>query len=273
MAYPGTKASRTDELECITQRSWTWAVDAFYGPGGLTKAFLDRHQAKFPIAGEIFLPLRNLYQSDIDLEELCYRALTQIEQVGEVEFWECVRASLRSESLKHTDAEAFIILNNLSYGNGMRHGKRKDGTIAHNLKLADEKLKNLRTRGTFINPIALTPKTVYANWRSALMAASGRESIALLDPPYLNAGAIYPNENPVLCACPPVELAMQRGYGAIVAYNSNDMTLDFMLNRLASKHGYSIEMMITNWNTKYSAKSQKKQSTEAMWIFHRGDLK
>jgi hypothetical protein len=272
MAYPGTKASRTEELEHIAERSWTWAVDAFYGSGGLTQAFLDRHQVKFPIAGEIFLPLRYLYHAKVDLEALCYLALTHISEVGEIEFWETVRASLRSESLKYTNYEAFVILNNLSHGNGMRHGKRKDGTIAHNLKLADEKLRSLRTRGTFINPIALTPKTVYANWRSALMAASGRESIALLDPPYLNAGAIYPDENPLLCACPPVQLAMERGYGAIVAYNSNDLNLDFMLNRLASQHGYSIEMKVTEWNTKHSAKSQKKQSTEAMWIFHRGDF-
>ena len=268
MAYPGIKQDRGQQLDCIKRRLWDVVVDAFYGSGGLTKAFLYGHSGELLIGGEAFAPLRSLYTSEIDLKELCDRVKSDINEIGQSAFWSHIRSALRSESVRYTDAEAFVVLNNLSHGNGMRHGKsREDGVVRHNIKLAGEKLENLYKRGAFINPIVLAPQIICPDWRSALMTAHGIDAIALLDPPYIKTCAIYPDEKPMLCGAPPVELAMSRSYGAIVAYNKNDLNLDFEFKQLADRFGYSVEMTVTGWSTRYSAVSLKKEATEAMWIF------
>ena len=270
MAYPGTKYDRAKELECVERRSWSTVVDAFYGGGGLSKAFLCGHDAELLIGGEVFAPLRSLYISEVDLIELCDRVKADINEIGRSAFWSHIRSALRSDSARYTAAEAFVILNNLSYGNGMRHGKSKeDGILRHNIKLADEKLESLYKRGAFINPIALPPQVTYPDWKSALMAASGVGAVALLDPPYIKTYTIYPEGKPSLCAAPPVEFAMIREYGSIVAYNKNDLGLDFKFKQLADCFNYSIKSIVTGWSARYSAVSFKKEATEAMWIFNK----
>ena len=152
----------------------------------------------------------------------------------------------------------------------MRHGKERDGVRKHNIILASQKLEALRKRKirTMIDPIAYRPTgQVFPDWRSAVMAAEGRGSIALIDPPYINADSIYPNESPKDCAVIPVSVAMLREYGAIVAYNSNCLNLNESFESIARIYGYSCQMIVTNWATKYAAKSTKKESTEAMWVF------
>jgi len=264
MAYPGIKESRAAELkEAIGQKDWGTIVDPFYGAGGLSKAFFAGHTADRHIAGESFEPLRSLYQNVPNLTQLADRFLGDMHEIGESALWAHLKQALRSESPRYGTSEAFVILNNLSHGNGMRHNKKGQ----QNLPIGPSKLKALIKRRSFIDPIVFRPNGCAITWQKTIGQAGGQDAIALLDPPYLLADSVYPNEDPLACGVPPVTKAMCLGYGAIVAYNSNSLELDFWFAKTAADHGYSVTMNVTEWATKYSAKSSKKASTEAMWIF------
>jgi site-specific DNA-adenine methylase len=270
MAYPGSKKDRIEELRSFNLPSVQFVVDPFFGSGGLTYAFdqLQHETLRFRIAGESFSPLRNLYSSKIDLEQLAQKVFKHIRKEGPEIFWELVRDCLGHRAIEYTAPEAFIILNNLSHGNSMRHGRdRYTGEMRHNIKFAPQKFDALKKRGCFIDPIAIKPTSVYGDWRSAINAAGGDDSIALLDPPYLKSGSIYPNEFPADCAIPPIELAMSRRYAAIVAYNSPCADLEQWLIPLAKSKGYSIDGQPTTWKTKFSAKSTDKELKEYVWVF------
>lgn len=268
MAYPGQKNDRTEELRLLNLPSARYVVDAFYGSGGLSNSYVQTYpeNVRYRIAGEAFGPLRSLYTAKIDLEKLSKEFMKDVCDRGKAIVWEDLRDSLNYESLSYHDYEAFLILNNIGHGNSMRHSKGR-----HNIKFADEKYEGLQKRGSLIDPIALRPTLIYANWQSAIMAAQGIEAIALLDPPYLKSDSIYPGENPTDCAVPPVKLAMQRGYGAIIAYNSPSDELDFWFAGAAAQYGYSCDRHDTTWKTKFSARSAGKQGKEQLWIFRRVD--
>ena len=270
MAYPGTKKSRSIELQIIKQTHWETKVDPFFGGGGLSRAFLDHHTAEQTIAGEVFQPLRSLYTAQIDFKELADRVLWDIDELGSGAFWASIQTALSEGNFRYTSAECFVILNNLSHGNGMRHGKNKEGLARHNTPLAPGKLEALRKRKVraLIDPIAYRPTgQIFPDWRSAVMAAKGQRSIALIDPPYIKADSIYPNESSTDCSVIPVSVAMLREYGAIVAYNSNCLELNGSFESIARIYGYSCQMTVTDWATRYRANSTKKEATEAMWVF------
>jgi site-specific DNA-adenine methylase len=273
MAYPGSKKDRIEELRSFNLPSVQFVVDPFFGSGGLTCAFdqLQHETLRFRIAGEAFEPLRSLYSSKIDLDELAKKVMKHVRKEGPVVFWEIVRDCLAHKGNEYSSSEAFIILNNLSHGNSLRHGRdRYTGELRHNIKFSygdKSKFEALKKRGCFIDPIAIKPTSIYGDWRSALMAAGGDDSIALLDPPYLKSAAIYPHEHPTDCAIPPIELAMSRRYAAIVAYNSPDKEMGTWLTQSAKNYGYSIEGRTTDWKTKFSATSKDKEAKEFVWVF------
>ena len=165
MAYPGIKEGRAGELkDAIGRKDWVAIVDPFYGAGGLSKAFFAGHAADRHIAGESFEPLRSLYQNVPNLTQLADRFLGDIHEIGESALWAHMKQALRSESPRYGTSEAFVILNNLSHGNGMRHNKKGQ----QNLPIGPSKLSALIKRRSFIDPIALRPKYCTVTWQRAL---------------------------------------------------------------------------------------------------------
>lgn len=268
MAFPGNKADRKDELKRLIPRvQWDAIVDPFFGSGGLTRAFLAYHTADQVLAGEAFSPLRSLISTPVNCSELFVRFKQVFDSLGAEATWQLVRQCLFKPDGCFSPSEAFVVLNNLSYGNSMRHGPS-----GHNVKVDDGKLSRLLKRKAFIDPIIHRPKgAVFGSWEETLEAVEWGKSIAvLLDPPYLEVESIYCTENPSNCALPPIVESMRRGAGVIVGYNSMAMTkLEPEIATMAIYFGYEMQVGTTNWKQQFAVKRTRESKPEYFVVLSR----
>ena len=112
---------------------------------------------------------------------------------------------------------------------------------------------------------------VYVHWQSAIEHPENpAESVALIDPPYVGGEKIYPNEDAMDSAGPPVETACRLGYGAIVAFNYYSIELDCLLRTIAQVHAYTIDVKATEFTSKCNQRENRKANkSEYCWVLIR----
>jgi site-specific DNA-adenine methylase len=288
MAYPGTKSRQLHQLRSLSLpiTPTTRIIDPFYGGGGLTYRLLNDYplaNRELTIAAESFAPLRSLLETPIDLPDTTKRALRAIELLGTATAWDYFRECLRGNGRHFTMNEAFVVLNNLGFGNSMRHSDSGQ----HNIKLATEKLSGLQRRGCLIDPVTYRPACIYDRWQDALNLGVCADSVVLLDPPYLAKtgkplGKIYPNEDAIACGLPPIARAMELGAAAVVAFNHFNLGLDCGIVQAARKLEYVVrESGATGWRSSFDATAAAGDCGEAgvngvgtlegeyRWVLHR----
>ena len=306
MAYPGTKKTYGAWLKSSYSqlKYFPTIVDPFFGGGGLSSAWIDAFgKPEHLIVAESFAPLRSLYKEPpteqellgwgemflelIDYKSLDWDALSdEWSGIGSIikdgpgffdspevcriaEVW----GDLRS-NLKDGNRRPYVTLQSLGAGNSMRHGKR-----GHNIAPDPAKIVGLAKRvnpskadakcSGLISPVcSVAVDNVYVHWQSAIEHPEKPvEAVALIDPPYLGGEKIYPNEDALACAGPPVELACRRGYGAIVAFNYYSIELDCLFRTIALAHGYTIDMKETQFTSKCNQRGDRKaDKAEYCWV-------
>ena len=263
MAYSGSKRHHVEILKAANLPSTPIVVDGFFGGGGLSYALRQAYPTagKVLIAGESFAPLRQLYQADINLETLADMAKYSIGKIGITETWADLRDGLQRLPSPWLSEESFVVLNNLGYGNSMRHGKGR-----HNIQPCKSKTEGMIARGQMIDPIAVFPDVIFDCWHKAIGSTGGQDASFLGDPPYQECSAIYPNQDWKACAVPPVEMAMQRNYGCIGVFNNYSEDLHSEFQAVALQHGYSVQASPTNWETCFRP-GAKPKGEEWFWVF------
>lgn len=263
MAYLGSKRKHVEILRAANLPSTPIVVDGFFGGGGLAQAYQKAYPTvrKALIAGESFEPLRRLYESDNDLEALGKMVLTSFSQIGISETWDQFRDALQGLPSFWEPDEAFLVLNNLSIGNSMRHGKGR-----HNVKPCKKKIVDLEKRRRLIDPISVRPDVVYDCWHKAIASAGGQDATFLGDPPYQKCAHTYPDQDWKPCAVPPVEMAMSRNYGCIGVFNNFSEDLHSEFQAVALQHGYSVQAKPTHWETCFKP-GAKPKGEEWFWVF------
>ena len=263
MAYSGSKRQHVEILRAANLPATPIVVDGFFGGGGLSLALREAYPAagKTLIAGESFAPLRQLYQSTINLKSLADMTKYSFFKIGITKTWNSLRDSLQGKASPWLSDEAFLILNNLGYGNSMRHGKGR-----HNIQPCKSKIESLTKRDRMIDPIAVRPDVIFDRWHKAIKFTGGQDATFLGDPPYQKSSAIYPNQNWRACAVPPVEMAMKLHYGCIGVFNNYSSELDAEFQAVALQHGYSVQGNPTKWETCFKPGATPK-GQEWFWLF------
>lgn len=297
MAYAGNKSSYSSVFQAFDLPKFSTIVDAFWGSGGATEAVIKSYPGEYhTIAGESFPPLRSLIENPLATEQLQSLAAQTIEHLGLeswnwkaiedeygirqkfsnllnenddpynpasqelkklAHFWEDWRTRLRKGERK-----AFVVLQALGHANSMRHGKKR-----HNILPQMSKIAALYCRGSYINPLNFIPDEVHCCWDDAIAAAKNRD-LLILDPPYVGADKIYPDDKPDLCAGPPIELGMGLGYKAIVAFNYYSPGIDSLYRFLAMEYGYTMVEMLTPFRSKFNnTESRTAGKVERVWRF------
>ena len=188
------------------------------------------------------------------------------------EVWGDLRSGLNNGCRR-----SYCTLQGLGAGNSMRHGNR-----GHNIAPDPAKIVGLAKRVNPIKPDAkysglISPvcpvevDNVYVHWQSAIEHAENpSEAVCLIDPPYVGGERIYPNEDALGCAGPPVELACKRGFAAIVAFNYYSIELDCLFRTVALAHGYAIEAKETEFTSKCNQRENRKaDKAEYCWVLTR----
>lgn len=263
MAYSGSKCKHVEILKAANLPSTPIVVDGFFGGGGLSLAHGQAYPTvgKTLIAGESFAPLRRLYKENNDLESLADMVTHSFSRIGITDTWDDLRDGLQGLPSSWEPDEAFLVLNNLGYGNSMRHGKGR-----HNIQPCKSKIAGMTARGQLIDPISVRPDVVHDCWHKAIASTGGEDATFLGDPPYQESSAIYPNQDWKACAVPPVEMAMQRNYGCIGVFNNYSESLHSEFQAVALSHGYSIQANPTHWETRFKP-GAKPKGQEWLWVF------
>ena len=263
MAYSGSKKGHVEVLRTANLPSTPIVVDGFFGGGGLSYAVREAcpTAGKLLIAGESFAPLRQLYQWENSLESLAEMVTHSIAKIGIAETWDDLRDGLQGLSSSWHPDEAFLILNNLGYGNSMRHGKGR-----HNIQPCKSKITGMIARGHLIDPISVLPDVVFDCWHKAVGSTGGQDASFFGDPPYQDCSAIYPKQDWKACAVPPVEMAMERNYGCIGVFNNYSEDLHLEFEAVALQHGYSVQANPTKWATCFKP-GAKPKGEEWFWVF------
>ena len=263
MAYSGSKRGHAQILRTVNLRPTPIVVDGFFGGGGLSYALREAYPTAGGtlVAGESFAPLRRLYQASINLETLADMVKYSFNKIGITETWDDLRDGLQGKDSPWFSDEAFLLLNNLGYGNSMRHGKGR-----HNMQPCKSKIAAMITRGRLIDPIAVCPDMIFDCWHKAIASTGGQDATFLGDPPYQESSAIYPNQDWKACAVPPVEMAMSLNYGCIGVFNNYSEKLHSEFQAVALSHGYSVQAKPTNWETCFKPGATPK-GQEWLWVF------
>ena len=264
MAYLGCKKRHAQMLKDAKLPETSIVVDGFFGGGGLAWAVLQTYlsaEEVVVVAGENFAPLRRLYEVDIDLEALSKMVLKSFLQIGIKATWVELRDGLQGLTSPWRSEEAFVILNNLGYGNSMRHGKGR-----HNIQPCMSKIAGMTKRGRLINPVSLRPDVSADHWDQAIGSASGSDASFFGDPPYQICSDTYFGQDWESCAVPPVEMAMRRNYGCIGVFNNFSQSLHSEFLDVALQHGYSVRAAPTNHQTRFKP-GAKPKGEEWFWVF------